>query len=88
MKKINKLALLLSFVVLAVAFGILSMTSMPEELRYSWQGINPWNGVEGVAFTVSYFLHTGNGTTYALTIGLVVLIWWRLYSLFNRIKHQ
>lgn len=58
MKNINKTAFIVSLLVLIAAFSVLSMTSMPEEFRYTWVGLNPWNGVEGLAFTVRYFLHT------------------------------
>lgn len=85
MKHINKPALFISLIVLVIAFGILSMTSVPQEYRYTWTGINPWNGIEGLAFTIRYFLHTGVAVTYLLTTAVVFLIWWRLYAIFNRI---
>lgn len=81
----NKKAFILSLIVLIVAFGVLSMTSVPKEFRYTWNGMNPWNGVEGLAFTVRYFLHTSVTVTYLVTISLIFLIWWRLYAIFNRI---
>lgn len=64
MKNINKTAFIVSLLVLIAAFSVLSMTSMPEEFRYTWVGLNPWNGVEGLAFTVRYFLHTSVTVTY------------------------
>lgn len=85
MARINKPAFFISLLLLVVAFGVLSMTSVPRELRYTWTGINPWNGIEGLAFTVRYFLHTSVTLTYLLTAALVFLIWWRLYAIFNRI---
>lgn len=84
MKKINKPALLISFLTLTVACSALSISSVAENLRYSWEGINPWNGVEGIAFTISYFLRTGLTVTMLITIGVLALLWWRLYTLFNR----
>lgn len=84
MKNINKLALILSLLTLLIACSVLNMSSLPKEYRYTWAGMNPWNGVEGIAFTVSYFLHTGIAATYVITIGLVLMIWWRMYALFNR----
>lgn len=87
MNRINKIAFFVSLIVLVVAFSLLSMSSMPKEFRYTWIGLNPRNGIEGLAFTVRYFLHTGTTATYIITIGLVLLIWWRLYAIFNRIWH-
>lgn len=87
MKNLNKIALITSFLVLLVAFSVLSMTSVPQELRYTWKGLNPWNGVEGLAFTIRYFLHASVTLTYLLTAVLILLVWWRLYAIFNRIWH-
>ncbi len=85
MKNLNKTALIVSFLILLVAFSALGMTSVPQEYRYTLNGMNPWRGIEGLAFTVSYFLHTGTFLTYLCTLALVLLIWWRLYAIFNRI---
>lgn len=85
MKNLNKVALILSFIVLLVAFSILAMTSVPAEFRYTLTGMNPWRGVEGLAFTINHFVHTGTTFTYVLTIALILLLWWRLYAIFNRI---
>lgn len=85
MNRIRKIPFFLSLIVLIVAFSALSVSSMPQEFRYTWTGLNPWNGVEGLAFTIRYFLHTGVALTYMLTIALVFLIWWRLYAIFGRI---
>lgn len=74
MKNINKTAFIVSLLVLIAAFSVLSMTSMPEEFRYTWVGLNPWNGVEGLAFTVRYFLHTSVAVTYIITVALLFLI--------------
>lgn len=87
MKNINKTAFIVSLLVLIAAFSVLSMTSMPEEFRYTWVGLNPWNGVEGLAFTVRYFLHTSVAVPYIITVALLFLIWWRLYAIFHRIWH-
>ncbi len=88
MKNIHIPAFILSTVILIAAFSALSATSMPENLRLTWTGLNPWNGVEGLAFTVCYFLHTSIGLTYVITFALVFLIWWRLYAIFHRIFNQ
>lgn len=84
MKKINKPALGISLLILILACSVLSMTSVGENQRFTWDGMNPWNGIEGIAFTVSYFLRTGQAVTILLTIGLMLIIWWRLYSLFSQ----
>lgn len=84
MKKINKLALILSLVTLIVACSVLSMTSVAKEYRFTWVAMNPWNGVEGIAFTIGYFLHTTKVVTSLLTALLLAVIWWRLYALFSR----
>ncbi|WP_251622030.1 hypothetical protein [Odoribacter lunatus] len=85
MKNLNKIALILSFIVVLIAFSVLSMSSLPAEYRYTWMGLNPLRGMEGLAFTVQYFLHTGAVLTWTITIALILLIWWRLYAIFNRI---
>ncbi|MCX4291776.1 MAG: hypothetical protein OSJ36_08335 [Odoribacter sp.] len=85
MKNLNKTALIISFLVLLIAFSVLSMISVPKEFRYTLNGMNPWRGIEGLAFTVKHFLHTGTTFTYLCTVALIFLLWWRLYSIFNRI---
>lgn len=84
MKNISKIALLLSFLVLCIMMSVLSMTASAENLRYTWAAINPWNGVEGVAFTIGYYLSMGATVTYIVTIALLTFIWWRLYALISR----
>lgn len=73
------------FLVVFGCYGILN--TKREEFRYTWVGLNPWNGVEGLAFTVRYFLHTSVAVTYIITVALLFLIWWRLYAIFHRIWH-
>ena len=46
--------------------------------------MNPWNGVEGIAYTVKQFLHTSKSVTNLLSAALLLVIWWRLYALYNR----
>lgn len=82
--KINKLALILSLLTLLVLCSLLSMTSVSKEYRFTWVVINPWNGVEGIAYTVKHFLHTSKAVTNLLTAVLMAVIWWRLYALYNR----
>ena len=62
----------------------LSMSAVASNYRYTWVAMNPWNGVEGIAFTVGYFLHTGKTVSMLITIGLLLVIWWRLYALIHR----
>ena len=79
MKNKNILILIISFIILA-----LSMSAVASNYRYTWVAMNPWNGVEGIAFTVGYFLHTGKTVSMLITIGLLLVIWWRLYALIHR----
>ena len=84
MKHIDKLSLGLSLLTLIIACSLLSMFSVAKEYRFTWVAMNPWNGVEGIAFTVNHFLHTTKTVTMLVTCGLLLLIWWRLYTVFNR----
>lgn len=84
MKNINKLILIISFLILVLACSALSMSSVASNYRYTWVAMNPWNGVEGIAFSVGYFLHTGKAVSLLITIGLLLIIWWRLYALIKR----
>ena len=81
MKNKNILILIISFIILLVACSALSMSAVAS---YTWVAMNPWNGVEGIAFTVGYFLHTGKTVSMLITIGLLLVIWWRLYALIHR----
>lgn len=84
MKNINKLILIISFLILVLACSALSMSSVASNYRYTWVAMNPWNGVEGIAFSVGYFLHTGKAVSLLITLGLLLIIWWRLYALIKR----
>lgn len=84
MKNINKLILIISFLILVLACSALSMSSIASNYRYTWVAMNPWNGVEGIAFSVGYFLHTGKAVSLLITLGLLLIIWWRLYALIKR----
>ena len=70
MKNKNILILIISFIILLVACSALSMSAVASNYRYTWVAMNPWNGVEGIAFTVGYFLHTGKTVSMLITIGL------------------
>lgn len=84
MKKINIIILAISFVILVLACSALSMSAVASNYRYTWVAMNPWNGVEGIAFTVGYFLRTDKTVSLLITVGLLVVIWWRLYALLRR----
>lgn len=85
MKRIDKRYLLFSFLILVIACSLLSMSAVATEYRYTWVAMNPWNGVEGIAFTVGYFLRAGKAISLTITAGLLLIIWWRLYALLKRI---
>lgn len=84
MKNIHIPILIISFVILVLACSALSMSSVASNYRYTWVAINPWNGVEGIAFTVGYFLRASKEISMLITIGLLFIIWWRLYALIRR----
>ena len=67
MKNKNILILIISFIILLVACSALSMSAVASNYRYTWVAMNPWNGVEGIAFTVGYFLHTGKTVSMLIT---------------------
>lgn len=84
MKNIHLPILIISFLLLVLGCSALSMSAAPGNYRFTWAGMNPWNGVEGIAFSVGYFLHTGKAASLLITIGLLGVIWWRLYALIRR----
>ena len=84
MKKINILFLIISFIILVIACSALSMSAVASNYRYTWIAMNPWNGVEGIAFTIGYFLHTGKTVSLLLSLGLLLIMWWRLCALLKR----
>ncbi|MEG1553885.1 MAG: hypothetical protein RSB93_01040 [Rikenellaceae bacterium] len=85
MKKINITALLLSLIVLVIACSAISISSAPENYRWACESINPLNGIEAIAFVVSYLLHTGGFITYILVGSMFVILWRVLYALFRRL---
>lgn len=84
MKNIHIPILIISFILLLLACSGLSMSSVASQYRFTWVVMNPWNGVEGIAFTVGHFLHTSKTISMLITIGLLLVIWWRLYALIRR----
>lgn len=88
MKHIHIPILIISFVILALGCSAISMSSVASNYRFTWVAMNPWNGVEGIAFTVGYFLHTSKLVSMLLSIGLLLVIWWRIYALIRRTFHR
>lgn len=84
MKNISKITLIISFLIVVLACSALSMSSVASNYRFTWVAMNPWNGVEGIAFTVGYFLHTDKTVSMLISIGVLLVIWWRLYALIRR----
>lgn len=81
MKHINLSTLVISFAILVIACSLLSISSVASNYRFTWVAMNPWNGVEGIAFTIGYFLRAGKTTSLLITGGLLLVVWWRLYAL-------
>lgn len=84
MKKQKILILIISFLVLVLACSALSMSAVAREYRFTWVAMNPWNGVEGIALTIGHFFHTKPTTNLLITIGILLVIWWRIYALIYR----
>lgn len=85
MIQFNKKEFLISFCLIIIFCSAISITTVAENLRFTLDGINPWNAIEGVAFIISYFARTGAVVSYALTICIFLFIWWRLYLLTIRL---
>lgn len=85
MKNINKRTLFLSLLILLIAFSAVSMIASPAEVRYTWTGINPWNGIQGIPMTLNRFLNLGAGVTYTLSALIVAYLWWRIYALITKL---
>lgn len=84
MKNLSIPFLLLSFAIVVIACSGLSMSAVRREYRFTWVAMNPWNGVEGIAFTVKHFLHISSSTSMLIAIALLLVIWWRIYALLCR----
>lgn len=84
MKKIDKVILILSFIALTVIFSLASLVAAPSLIRYTWRGINPLNGVEGVYSMFEKYLGLAPWLTGILSAILILLVWWRLYILIER----
>lgn len=84
MKNIHIPILIISFILLLILCSALSMFSVTSAYRFTWVAMNPWNGVEGIVFTIRHFLHMEQTTSLFLAIGLLFIIWWRIYALIRR----
>ncbi len=76
--------MVISFLLLVLICSALSMSSVASNYRFTPAAMNPWNGVEGIAFTIGYFLHTDKSISMLIGIGLLFFMWWRIYLLLKR----
>ena len=88
MKTINKTSLFLAFIILAIAFSIISMIAAPAEMRYSWHGLDPWNTVQAVPLMFKRFFKTDDWIIYPLSALIIVYLWWRIYALVNKFRRS
>ncbi|WP_065220313.1 MULTISPECIES: hypothetical protein [Butyricimonas] len=88
MKSIDRTSLIISFIALVVVFSIVSIIGSPAEIRFSWQGINPWNTVSAVPLMFKRFISLSDGIIYTLSVLLIAYLWWRIYALINKIKNR
>ena len=86
MKTIDKTTLILSLIILAIAFSIISIKASPAEIRYTWQGFNPWNTVQAVPLMFRRFLKMDAWITYSFSVLLIASLWWRIYALVKKLK--
>lgn len=86
MKTIDKTTLILSLIILAIAFSIISIIATPAEIRYTWQGFNPWNTVQAVPLMFRRFLKMDDWITYSLSVLIIAYLWWRIYALVKKLK--
>ncbi|MDY4042790.1 MAG: hypothetical protein SOY65_03165 [Marinifilaceae bacterium] len=84
MKKIDKLIVFLSLISLTVIFSLMSLVAAPSPIRYTWKGINPLNGIEGVYSMFEKYLGLAPWLTGILSGILILLVWWRLYTMIKR----
>ncbi len=88
MKNIDKTSLIISLVALVAAFSIISIIAFPTEVRFSWQGINPWNTVRAVPLMFKRFIDIDNRIIYTISMLLIAYLWWRMYALIKKIKNN
>lgn len=85
MKKVNKPVLIVTLGLLVISASAISISSTATNLRCTFDAINPWNGVEAIAFVVSYFLRSGSVATYAIALGLYALFGGAIYLVITRV---
>ena len=88
MKKINILTLTISFLLVVLLCSAMSMSAVADNYRWSLVAMNPWNGVEGMSFTISYFLKTDKNISIPLTLLILCILWWRLFTLIKRLLNR
>ena len=88
MKTINKASLFASALILIIMFCLISLISAPAEMRYSWQGINPWNTIQAVPLMFKRFLKMDNWILYTLSTLTIAYLWWRIYVFVNKFNKR
>lgn len=88
MKNISTKALVFSLITLSVALSILAFSISPEEIRYTWQGYNPWVGIQGIFSALEYRLKLRPFYTWALTAAILLFFIWRLYKAYKPRKKR
>lgn len=79
MKRLHLKFALISFVLVMVACAALSITAAAENDRWAAESVNPLNGIESIAFVVSYFSGAGGVGSYAITGCLLFLFGCGIY---------
>lgn len=88
MKSIDKTSLIISFAALVVVFSIISVIASPADIRFSWEGMNPWNTVSAVPLMFKRFISMDNWIIYTLSVLLIAYLWWRTYALINKVRNR
>ncbi|WP_294142385.1 hypothetical protein [uncultured Sanguibacteroides sp.] len=88
MKNKNKITLLMALLILIIVFSIISVITTPASMRFSWNGINPWNTVKGVFYMFNRYIHVNAWVNYSLTVLLIAYLWWRIYALVGRFRRR
>lgn len=88
MKNIDRTSLIISFIILIVVFSIISIIASPTDIRFSLQGINPWNTVRAVPLMFKRFMDVDSWIIYTISVLLLAYLWWRTYALIYKIKNR
>lgn len=70
-----------SLVIVMIACSALSFVSVAENHRWTLSTLNPLNGIESIAFVVSYFSGMGAAASYTITAVILLAISSGLYFL-------